>query len=183
MPVPPRPRAPTSVAAVTATLAVLLPAWLALACVLGEPPARDLRAAEVVRVAVDPDTGAPVVILREVDGLRRQLPIWIGVYEARSIALGLEGVTVPRPNPHDLMHDMIQELGGELQRVVVTDLRESVYYAVIDVIVDGRVVRVDARPSDAIAVALRFSAPLYIDEALLDRGEMDDDEESPRTDV
>ncbi len=178
MPGPPRPRNPT----LTALLAVLASVQLALACVLSEPAARERRAAEVVRVAVDPGSGAPVVILREINGLRRQLPIWIGVYEARSIALGLKGVTVPRPNPHDLIHDMIRELGGKLERVVVTELRDSVYYAVIDVLVDGRVVQLDARPSDAIAVALRFSAPLYIDEAVLDRG-AGEDEDNPRTDV
>ena len=159
-------------------LLLLLAAWLGLAtgCLLGEPDDRDLRAVEVARVAVDRETGSPVVILRERDGLQRRLPIWIGIYEARSIALGLEGISVPRPNPHDLIHDMIESLGGDLQRVVITELRDSVYYAVIDVLVDGRRVQLDARPSDAIAVALRFAAPLYVDESVLERGaELDDD--------
>ncbi len=161
-----------------AVLFMLLAASLGLAsgCLLAEPDDRDLRAVEVARVAVDRETGAPVVILRERDGLQRRLPIWIGVYEARSIALGLEGISVPRPNPHDLIHDMIESLGGDLQRVVITELRDSVYYAVIDVLVDGRRVQIDARPSDAIAVALRFAAPLYVDESVLERGsELDDD--------
>ena len=150
----------------------LLAAWLGLAtgCLLGEPDDRDLRVVEVARVAVDRETGTPVVILRERDGLQRRLPIWIGIYEARSIALGLEGITVPRPNPHDLIHDMIESLGGDLQRVVITELRDSVYYAVIDVLVDGRSIEIDARPSDAIAVALRFAAPLYVEESVLERG-------------
>ena len=159
-------------------LLLLLVAWLGLAtgCLLGEPDDRDLRAVEVARVAVDRETGAPVVILRERDGLQRRLPIWIGIYEARSIALGLEGITVPRPNPHDLIHDMIESLGGDLQRVVITELRDSVYYAVIDLLVDGRRLQIDARPSDAIAVALRFAAPLYVEESVLERGsELDDD--------
>ncbi len=159
-------------------LLLLLAAWLGLAsgCLLGEPDDRDLRAVEVARVAVDRETGAPVVILRERDGLQRRLPIWIGIYEARSIALGLEGITVPRPNPHDLIHDMIESLGGDLQRVVITELRDSVYYAVIDLLVDGRRLQIDARPSDAIAVALRFAAPLYVEESVLERGsELDDD--------
>ena len=157
----------------------LLAAGLVLAtgCLLSETDDRDLQAVEVVRVAVDRETGAPVVILRERDGLQRRLPIWIGIYEARSIALGLDGITVPRPNPHDLIHDMIESLGGDLQRVVITELRGSVYYAVIDVLVDGRSVQIDARPSDAIAVALRFAAPLYVDESVLERGsELDGDD-------
>lgn len=150
---------------------------LATGCLLSEPDDRDLQAVEVARVTVDRETGAPVVILRERDGLQRRLPIWIGIYEARSIALGLDGITVPRPNPHDLIHDMIESLGGDLQRVVITELRGSVYYAVIDVLVDGRSVQIDARPSDAIAVALRFAAPLYVDESVLERGsELDGDD-------
>jgi bifunctional DNase/RNase len=160
-------------------LLLLLAAGLVLAtgCLLGEPDDRDLQAVEVARVTVDRETGAPVVILRERDGLQRRLPIWIGIYEARSIALGLDGITVPRPNPHDLIHDMIESLGGDLQRVVITELRGSVYYAVIDVLVDGRSVQIDARPSDAIAVALRFAAPLYVDESVLERGsELDGDD-------
>jgi bifunctional DNase/RNase len=161
--------------------AFLLVLALSTACILAEPDP-DLRSVEVARVAVDSETGAPVVILRERDGLHRQLPIWIGIYEARSIALGLEGVAVPRPNPHDLMHDMIETLGGELQRVVVTELRDSVYYAVIHLVVDGRSVQIDARPSDAIAVALRFAAPLFVDESVLNRGSKAEDD-TPRQDV
>ena len=153
-----------------------------LGCALGEPDTRELHPVEVSRVALDAATGAPVVILRESDGLQRELPIWIGVYEARSIALGLEGVPVPRPNSHDLMHDMIEELGGKLQRIIVTELRDSVYYAVIELLVDGRRIEVDSRPSDAIAVALRFSAPLFVDERVLVQGSKDDDE-NPRKDV
>ena len=155
---------------------------LVVSCVFTEPDTRELRPVEVSQVALDATTGAPVVILRESDGLQRELPIWIGVYEARSIALGLEAVPVPRPNPHDLMHDMIEELGGKLQRVIVTELRDSVYYAVMELLVDGRTIEVDSRPSDAIAVALRFSAPIFVDERVLVQGSKDDDE-NPRKDV
>jgi bifunctional DNase/RNase len=161
---------------------VLAVSVLLAGCLLGESDTRDLRPVDVSRVALDPATRAPVVILRESDGLQRELPIWIGVYEARSIALGLEGVEVPRPNPHDLMHDMIEELGGELQRVIVTELRDSIYYAVMELLVDGRKIEVDARPSDAIAVALRFSAPIFVDERVLVQGSKHD-EENPRKDV
>lgn len=155
---------------------------LAGSCVLGESDDAHLRVVEVARVAVDAESGAPVVILRERGGLNRELPIWIGLYEARSIALGLEGIDVPRPNPHDLIHDMIESLGGDLQHVVVTDLRGSIYYAELSLMVDGRRVQVDARPSDAIAIALRFAAPLYVEESVLLRGSEGDDD-TPRQDV
>lgn len=117
-------------------------------------------------VAVDERAGSPVVLLKERDG-PRSLPIWIGVPEARSIASEMEEHHGPRPNTHDLAKRLIQALDASLVRVVVTELRDGIYYATIVLHVDGRDIEIDSRPSDAIAIGLRMQAPLYARESLL----------------
>ncbi|MAE94742.1 MAG: hypothetical protein CL910_08795 [Deltaproteobacteria bacterium] len=123
-------------------------------------------AVEVLRVARDPGTGSPVVLLREIEG-DRVLPIWIGASEAFSIASRLEGQRPPRPNSHDLAKRLVDQLEGEVLRIVVTDLREGVYYALIRLGLGSRQFEIDARPSDAIALALRYDAPIFVSETLL----------------
>jgi bifunctional DNase/RNase len=108
----------------------------------------------------------PVVVLEEVGGTR-WLPIWIGSPEARAIARQIEAVATPRPDTHDLARRMLDGLHGELERVVVTDLRSGTYYATLSLRTGGRRVEIDARPSDAIAIALRTDSPIFVREPLL----------------
>ena len=116
---------------------------------------------------IDPITNMPIIILRDGDG-GRILPIWVGVFEANAIALQMENVQTPRPMTHDLLKNVIADLSAAVERIVVTDLKENTFYAVIHLRTDGRGVVVDARPSDAIALALRAGAPIYVEEAVID---------------
>jgi len=122
-----------------------------------------------------------VVVLKEKDA-DRYITIWIGSDVADAIALRLQDVTVPRPQSHDLMLTLIQDLGGTLKQVSVTDLRDDTFFATLHVEVDGREIQVDSRPSDAIALAVRAGAPIYASEEVLDRAgillEEDDDLEA-----
>ena len=125
-----------------------------------------------------------VVILKEVEG-ERHLPIWIGSYEAEAIAMELQGVTASRPLPYDLMRTIIDDMGGSVDRIVVTDLSDDVFYARIIVRQDNREVEIDSRPSDAIALAVRVRVPILVDETVMDKAgvilssdEDDDDAES-----
>jgi bifunctional DNase/RNase len=122
----------------------------------------------VEAVALDPQTRGPVVILEEIAGSRR-LPIWIGHAEAASIDNRLRERETIRPNSHDLAKRLVDGLGGEVLRVVVTDLEGGIYYARIVLRSAGRTVEIDARPSDAIAIALRTRAPLFVTEPLFAR--------------
>jgi bifunctional DNase/RNase len=124
-------------------------------------------AVRVESVALDPHSNSPVLVLGELDGPRR-LPIWIGFSEARSIASVLENRSQPRPNTHDLAKRLIDQLEGRVERVVVTRLTEEIYYALIVVNDQGRIVEIDARPSDAIAIGLRYQAPLFVREAVFE---------------
>ena len=116
---------------------------------------------------VDPITNTPIVILKDKEG-DRVLPIWVGVFEANAIALQIENVATPRPMTHDLLRDIIGNLEGQVDRVVVSDLKDNTFYAVIHLTVRGERVAVDARPSDAIALALRTKAPILVDELVID---------------
>jgi bifunctional DNase/RNase len=126
-------------------------------------------AVEVGSVAVDRASGSPVVILEEMAGDRRALPIWIGVAEAHSIAAEMEHRRGPRPNTHDLAKALVDQLDGAVLRVVVTELRDGTYYALLFLASHGEVFEIDARPSDAIALALRFGAPVYVREPLFEQ--------------
>ncbi len=146
-----------------------------LSCTSADGPPPNVHSVYVDSVELDRRTDTPVVILRESDGAGRELPIWIGLSQAQSIAMALEDVVLPRPNTHDLIKNLLDGLRGDILRVVITELRGHTYYAVIDVKLDGRVVSVDSRPSDAIAVAIRTRAPLYATDRVLIQGDLDED--------
>lgn len=112
-------------------------------------------------LVLDPNTQAPVVVLKD-EGGELVLPIWIGIAEATSIASAIKQLNMARPLTHDLMHDLFIELGVKVQRVVITELKESTYYAELVLSQGDRALILDSRPSDAIALALRASAPIYV---------------------
>jgi bifunctional DNase/RNase len=116
---------------------------------------------------VDPVTNMPIIVLRDKDG-QRVLPIWVGIFEANAIALQIENVATPRPMTHDLLRNVIEDLKATVQKIVVCDLKENTFYALIYLLVGGEVVAVDARPSDAIALALRARAPIFVEDAVID---------------
>lgn len=116
---------------------------------------------------VDPITNMPIVLLHDVDG-QRVLPIWVGIFEANAIALQVENVSTPRPMTHDLLCNVIRDLNGNVQKVVVNDLKDNTFYAMIHLLVGGEPVVIDARPSDAIALALRVSAPIFAEHTVID---------------
>jgi hypothetical protein len=122
---------------------------------------------------VDPITNMPIVILRDADN-QRVLPIWVGPVEANAIALQIENVTTPRPMTHDLLKNVIQDLHGRIEKIVVSDLKENTFYALIYLTVAGEIVAVDARPSDAIALALRARAPIFVEETVIDNAKTAD---------
>ena len=116
---------------------------------------------------VDPITNMPIVILKDKDG-DRVLPIWVGIFEANAIALQIENIATPRPMTHDLLRNVITDLDGQVDRVVVCDLKDNTFYAIIHLTVRGERVAVDARPSDAIALALRTRSPILVEETVID---------------
>ncbi|HVH29038.1 MAG TPA: bifunctional nuclease family protein [Vicinamibacterales bacterium] len=116
---------------------------------------------------LDPITNTPIVILKDKDG-DRVLPIWVGLFEANAIALQIENVATPRPMTHDLLRNIITDLDGRVDRIVVSDLKENTFYAVVHLTVRGERVAVDARPSDAIALALRTRAPIMVEETVIE---------------
>ena len=112
---------------------------------------------------MDPNSGTPIIILKDINS-ETMLPIWVGAYEANAIALEIEKIAPPRPMTHDLLRNLIVELGLKVDRVVVTSLRDNTFYAVIELTAeDGEPMRLDSRPSDAIALALRADCPIYVD--------------------
>ncbi len=122
-------------------------------------------------LVLDPNTQAPIVILKDESG-NICLPIWIGIAEATSIASAIKQVTMARPLTHDLMFDIFMEMGIKLERVVITDLRDSTYFAELVIAIGDRVVIIDARPSDAIAMALRATCPIFVTQQVLDQAKM-----------
>jgi uncharacterized protein len=115
---------------------------------------------------MDPVTNMPIVILKDTNG-DSVLPIWVGVYEANAIALEIEKVTTPRPMTHDLIKNLLTGLDTQVHKVVVTELREDTFFAVIWLERDGRVISIDSRPSDALALALRVDCPIFVDDDVL----------------
>jgi uncharacterized protein len=112
---------------------------------------------------MDPNSGTPIIILKDINS-ETMLPIWVGAYEANAIALEIEKIAPPRPMTHDLLRNLIVELGLRVERVVVTSLRDNTFYAVIELAgQDGELMRLDSRPSDAIALALRADCPIFVD--------------------
>jgi uncharacterized protein len=115
---------------------------------------------------MDPVTNTPIVILRD-SGSETVLPIWVGVYEANAIALEIEKVSTPRPMTHDLIKNVLAGLDARVHKVVVTELKEDTFYAVIWMGRDGKIISVDSRPSDALALALRVDCPIFVEEEVL----------------
>src|SRR6202035_5649426 len=115
---------------------------------------------------MEPVSNMPIVILKDVAG-ESVLPIWVGVYEANAIALEMEKVNTPRPMTHDLIKNVLTGLETQVHKVVVTELREDTFYAVIWLERSGEVISIDSRPSDALALALRVDCPIFVDEIVL----------------
>jgi uncharacterized protein len=115
---------------------------------------------------VDPVTNMPIVVLKDVNG-NAILPIWVGVYEANAIALEIEKVATPRPMTHDLIRNLLFGLEAGVRKVVVSDLKDDTFFAVIWVERNGEMISVDSRPSDALAIALRLDCPIYVEETVL----------------
>jgi len=115
---------------------------------------------------MDPVTSMPIVILKDV-GSNNVLPIWVGIYEANAIALEIEKVSTPRPMTHDLIKTLLLGLEAGIRKVVVNELREDTFFAVIWVERAGELISVDSRPSDALALALRLDCPIYVDDSVL----------------
>jgi uncharacterized protein len=120
---------------------------------------------------MDPVTNMPIVVLKDVGG-NAILPIWVGIYEANAIALEIEKVSTPRPMTHDLIKILLLGLGTGIRKVVVSELREDTFYAVIWLDKDGDLISVDSRPSDALALALRLDCPIYVDDSVLKNSKM-----------
>ncbi len=116
---------------------------------------------------VDPITNMPIVLLRDKEG-QKVLPIWVGVFEANAIALQIENITPQRPMTHDLLNNVIHDLKADIQKIVVSDLKENTFYALIYLMIGGEVMAIDARPSDAIALALRARAPIFVEDRVID---------------
>ncbi|HWY46220.1 MAG TPA: bifunctional nuclease family protein [Bryobacteraceae bacterium] len=115
---------------------------------------------------MDPVTNMPIVVLKDIGG-SNILPIWVGIYEANAIALEIEKVSTPRPMTHDLIKTLLLGLGTGIRKVVVSELKDDTFYAVIWLDRDGDLISVDSRPSDALALALRLDCPIYVDESVL----------------
>ncbi len=138
-------------------------------------------------VRVDLHSNTPVLLLQETEGEGRTLPIFIGTPEAAAIAYALQGVAMPRPMTHDLIHDLLSALGVSVERIVITELRSSTYFAELQLRRGGARSVVSSRPSDAVAVAVRTGSPIYVADDLMDAEGIllaveaadDEDEESP----
>lgn len=129
-----------------------------------------LVAMSIKGLMLDPVSNSPIVVLKDEEE-KFFLPIWVGIFEANAIALQLENIATPRPMTHDLLRNTISELHARVTRVVINDLRDSTFFAQIRVIAGDRTLELDARPSDAIALALRTEAPIFVEQAVLDQAQ------------
>jgi len=129
-----------------------------------------LVAMSIKGLMLDPVSNSPIVVLKDEEE-KFFLPIWVGIFEANAIALQLENVTTPRPMTHDLLRNMISELNARVIRVVINDLRDSTFFAQIRLITGEKTLELDARPSDAIALALRTEAPIFVAQTVLDQAQ------------
>jgi len=135
----------------------------------------DLVAMSIKGLMLDPVSNSPIIVLKD-DDEKFFLPIWVGIFEANAIALQLENITTPRPMTHDLLRTMISELHARVTRIVINDLRDSTFFAQIRLLVaqeggGDKLLEIDARPSDAIALALRTEAPIYVAQSVLDQAQ------------
>jgi bifunctional DNase/RNase len=121
---------------------------------------------KVRALALDPLSNMPIIILRDEEE-KRSLPIWVGIFEANAIALELEKIATPRPMTHDLIKNILESLDARVSKIVVNDLRENTFFATIHLQVGESDIAVDSRPSDAIALALRVAAPIFVDEEVV----------------
>lgn len=130
---------------------------------------------------IDPVSNMPIIILKNPSG-KTVLPIWVGIFEANAIAMQLEEVVSPRPMTHDLLKNVIEGLAAHVEQVVITDLKDNTFFAAIHILRDGERFTIDARPSDAMALALRTSAPIFVERQVLDKSERSGEEgESDQT--
>jgi bifunctional DNase/RNase len=132
-------------------------------------PAAELRV-EIKGLMLDPSSNVPIVILRDIEH-QLFLPIWIGISEAQAIASRIEGIEPPRPMTHDLLRAVVDRLGAKLVKVVISDLKENTFFAALHFAHGGEDLVVDARPSDAIALALRTETPIFVLQAVLDQAQ------------
>jgi bifunctional DNase/RNase len=116
---------------------------------------------------IDPITNMPIVILKDKEG-NRVLPIWVGIFEANAIALQIENITTPRPMTHDLLKNVLADLEANVEKIVVSELRDNTFYAMIYLRRAGEILAVDSRPSDAIALALRTKSPIFVEETVVE---------------
>ena len=132
---------------------------------------------EIAMVRLDPEIKTPIVILREKEGKpKRFLPIWIGIFEAVAIAMEMEGHVSPRPMTHDLLKLVINNLGAEVVSIIVSELKDDTFYAEINLrLGDGKVIKIDSRPSDAMALGLRAKVPIYVAEDVMNSSGINQD--------
>jgi len=124
---------------------------------------------------IDPVSNMPIIILKDGSG-DQVLPIWVGIFEANAIAMQLEKIVSPRPMTHDLLRNVIEGLSARVDRVVITDLKENTFFALIHVTRNGQQLAIDARPSDAMALALRSEVPILVEETVLEKSSVSGDE-------
>jgi bifunctional DNase/RNase len=117
-------------------------------------------------LVIDPISKMPIVVLQDLEN-ERLLPIWIGVFEANAISLKMENITTPRPMTHDLVKNFLQELNISIEKIVVNDVRDNTFYAIIHCRHNDSVITIDSRPSDAIALSLRMDAPIFVEEEVV----------------
>ncbi len=123
---------------------------------------------KVSGLTIDPITNTPIVILKDLEE-KRAIPIWIGLFEASAIATELESITFSRPMTHDLIRELLRTLEADVKKVEITDIRNNTFFANIHLVREGRDILVDSRPSDAIALALRVKAPIYVDQKVVEK--------------
>ncbi len=123
---------------------------------------------KVSGLTIDPMTNTPIVILKDMED-KRALPIWIGLFEASAIATELEKITFSRPMTHDLINDLLKSVEANIMMIEINDLRDNTFFAMIHLLINGNKVAVDSRPSDAIALALRANAPIFVHEKVMDK--------------
>ncbi len=128
-------------------------------------------------ITLDPVSQMPIVVLKAKDDEETVLPIWIGIFEADSILRELQKVEPPRPMTYELMKNVITQMGGVVDKVIINDLKDSTYYAEVHVLQGNNLLIIDSRPSDAINIALRFSAPIFVEESVLEKSKVPKPEE------
>ena len=127
---------------------------------------------KVEGLTLDPLTNMPIIILKDLSR-DKALPIWVGYFEANAIALEIEKINTPRPMTHDLLSSMISSLQAKVKHVLVNDLKDNTFFAVISVVQNGNDMTIDSRPSDAIALALRTNSPIFVEEKVIEAAKME----------